>query len=93
MCRFGHEVEPEHSRVVEALLGQLAQERAVARKRAAACLGALAVVVADPLLNRLIAHLLAQIASSSRPDVVRTHIQVRAQVMHTSFGTVYGYTY
>ena len=42
-------------------LQQLRHQKPVVRKRANICLGALAVVISDPLLNRLMDDLLAQI--------------------------------
>eukprot|EP00611_Tribonema_gayanum_P000986 TRINITY_DN1074_c0_g1_i3.p1 TRINITY_DN1074_c0_g1~~TRINITY_DN1074_c0_g1_i3.p1 ORF type:complete len:839 (+),score=442.73 TRINITY_DN1074_c0_g1_i3:116-2632(+) len=83
MRRFGHEVEPEHNRVIEALLVQLGQERAVVRKRATACLGSIAVVLSDALLNKLVVHLLAQIKGSDRADIVRTLIQAIGTISRT----------
>ncbi len=60
------------------VLKQLPHERVVVRKRSATCLGSVAVVVSETLLNRLAEHLLQKIAESPPPDVVRTLIQVRA---------------
>lgn len=59
------------------VLEQLSHERVVVRKRAATCLGSVAVVVSESLLNRLALHLLHKIAESPPPDIVRTLIQVR----------------
>lgn len=59
--RFGHEIEEDHSAVVEALMAQLTHDKSVVRKKATACLGAAAVVLSDPLLNELTEGLLAQI--------------------------------
>lgn len=58
------------------VLKQLPHDRIVVRKRAATCLGSVAVVVSESLLNRLAVHLLKKIAESPAPDVVRTLIQV-----------------
>lgn len=58
------------------VLKQLPHERVVVRKRAATCLGSVAVVVSESLLNRLAVHLLQKISESPPPDVVRTLIQV-----------------
>lgn len=60
------------------VLKQLPHERVVVRKRAATCLGSVAVVVSEPLLNRLAVHLLQKISEEPPPDVVRTLIQVRS---------------
>lgn len=59
------------------VLQQLPHERVVVRKRAATCLGSVAVVVSEALLNRLAVHLLQKISESPPPDVVRTLIQVQ----------------
>lgn len=59
------------------VLKQLPHERVVVRKRAATCLGSVAVVVSEALLNRLAVHLLQKISESPPADVVRTLIQVR----------------
>lgn len=58
------------------VLRQLPHERVVVRKRAATCLGSVAVVVSETLLNRLAVHLLQKISESPPADVVRTLIQV-----------------
>ncbi|CAM9131552.1 unnamed protein product, partial [Ectocarpus sp. 12 AP-2014] len=70
--RFGREVESEHERIMTVVLKQLPHERVVVRKRAATCLGSVAVVVSESLLNRLAVHLLQKISESPPPDVVRT---------------------
>jgi cullin-associated NEDD8-dissociated protein 1 len=74
--RFGREVEAEHEKIITCVTTQLASDKPVVRKRATACLGTVATIVADPLLNRLTAHLLAQIKATQKPDIVRTYIQV-----------------
>lgn len=61
------------------VLEQLPHERVVVRKRAATCLGSVAVVVSESLLNRLALHLLQKIAESPSPDIVRTLIQVTSR--------------
>lgn len=62
------------------VLKQLPHERVVVRKRAATCLGSVAVVVSETLLNRLAVHLLQKISESPPPDVVRTLIQVKRRM-------------
>lgn len=66
----------QHERIMTVVLQQLPHERVVVRKRAATCLGSVAVVVSEALLNRLAVHLLQKISESPPPDVVRTLIQV-----------------
>ena len=75
--RFGQEVEPDHEKIVNCVTLQLASDKLVVRKRATACLGTVATVIADPVLNRLTTHLLAQIKCCKRADVMRTYIQVQ----------------
>ncbi|CAM9970460.1 unnamed protein product [Ascophyllum nodosum] len=81
--RFGREVESEHERIMTVVLKQLPHERVVVRKRAATCLGSIAVVVSESLLNRLAVHLLQKIAESPQPDVVRTLIQTIGTISRT----------
>lgn len=69
-------IQRQHERIMAVVLEQLPHERVVVRKRAATCLGSVAVVVSESLLNRLALHLLQKIAESPSPDVVRTLIQV-----------------
>ncbi|CAM9481770.1 unnamed protein product, partial [Ectocarpus sp. 8 AP-2014] len=81
--RFGREVESEHERIMTVVLKQLPHERVVVRKRAATCLGSVAVVVSESLLNRLAVHLLQKISESPPPDVVRTLIQTIGTISRT----------
>ena len=74
--RFGREIEPEHEKLVNCVTAQLASDTINVRKRATGCLGTVATVVADPVLNRLTSHLLAQIKSCKKADITRTYIQV-----------------
>lgn len=46
---------------METILTQLDNEKPVVRKRATAALGSLAVVLSEPLLNRLTENLLSQV--------------------------------
>ena len=60
------------------VLRQLESERAVIRKRAAACLGSLAIVASDYLLNRLVVDILDRLEverDHSRMVDIRTLIQ------------------
>eukprot|EP00903_Cladosiphon_okamuranus_P016633 g15341.t1 len=81
--RFGREVESEHERIMMVVLKQLPHERVVVRKRAATCLGSVAVVVSEMLLNRLAVHLLQKISESPPADVVRTLIQTIGTISRT----------
>jgi len=63
--RFGHLCMPrDHEQVMEQVVLQLHNERMVIRKRAANCLGALAVVSSDALLNNLVERVLSLIESA-----------------------------
>ncbi|CAM9180139.1 unnamed protein product, partial [Choristocarpus tenellus] len=73
--RFGREVEAEHEHIMTVVLKQLPHPKVVVRKRVTSCLGSVAVVVSDALLNRLADHLLREIAAEPAPDIVRTLIQ------------------
>jgi cullin-associated NEDD8-dissociated protein 1 len=68
--RFGAfpEVSSLHEATTTCLLAQLNHERKAVQKKATACLGAAAVVLADPLLNALVAQLLAS-TQESKVDV------------------------
>ncbi|CAM9488775.1 unnamed protein product, partial [Phaeothamnion confervicola] len=74
----------QHEHIMTVVLQQLLHERVVVRKRATSCLGSLAVVASDPLLNRLTEDLLQRIeASTSDPDVVRTLLQTIGTISRT----------
>ncbi|CAM9727695.1 unnamed protein product [Chrysoparadoxa australica] len=81
--RFGRAVEADHEHIMTAVLAQLNNVKAVVRKRATACLGALAVVLSDQLLNTATEHLLEQIEHSKKPELVRTHIQAIGAISRT----------
>ena len=59
--RFGKTVDNSHEAIMRTVQRQLLQARSMVTKRATACLGNLAVVLAQPLLNRLINELLLAI--------------------------------
>lgn len=81
--RFGRKVEGEHERVLLSGLQELRHPKPVVRKRANACLGALAVVASDALLNRLMEELLGQIAGGGGKRDVQTLIQTVGTVSRT----------
>ena len=59
----------------------LENERAVIRKRAASCLGSLAVVSSDSLLNRLVEDILDRLEKGDKQAVdIRTLIQTIGHV-------------
>lgn len=59
--RFGSLNDKDHVDIMNGIVAQLDHERMVIRKRAANCLGSLAVVSSDALLNRLVQTLLEKI--------------------------------
>eukprot|EP01038_Epipyxis_sp_PR26KG_P006809 gene6809-9325_t len=87
--RFGHLNENEHADIMKTVVLQLENERPVIRKRAANCLGSLAVVSNDGLLNKLIQTLLEKIelsektSSSLSSQETRTLIQTIGTISRT----------
>jgi len=86
--RFGHLVVPIHEHIMKALLKQLEYDRPVIRKRAAMCLGSLAVVSSDVLLNTLVEKILqliedAENANRSSSADTRTLIQTIGTISRT----------
>jgi len=71
--RFGSTVSEDHEAILEVVLDQLA-EKAVARKRAAFCLAALAACCSEQLLEELFGHLLKRLGKGSVEET-RTSIQ------------------
>lgn len=53
--------------ILAAVIQQLQHQKPVIRKKAAACLGALAATSSDALLHRMVANLLAEIESGGGP--------------------------
>ena len=70
-----------------AVIRQLDNEKSILKKRAAVCLGSLAVVSSDILLNRLIENILSQIENvekkSSNGTDARTLIQTVGTISRT----------
>jgi cullin-associated NEDD8-dissociated protein 1 len=98
LSRFGHLMDDkEHQSIMEIVVKQLLEvqsQRTVVRKRASNCLGALAVVASDNLLNHTVQLLLDQIeisekasaGSSTHQDLTRTLIQTIGTISRTSVG-------
>lgn len=96
--RFGHLMdEEEHGSIMEIVLKQLLElqsSRPVVRKRASNCLGSLAVVASDDLLNHMIQLLLDQIETSEKAsagspphqELTRTLLQTIGTISRTSVG-------
>ena len=78
--RFGHAVADAHPAVTSTLLAQLSHERKNVQKRATSCLGALAMVLSDGLLNGLVSQLLESAAEATS--------QTDARVLITAIGQV-----
>ena len=88
MRRFGHLVIGEHEQIMTTVLSQLDHPKPVIRKKAATCLGSLAVVSSDALLNRLVEKVLEMIEpssprSSSAESDTRTLIQTIGTISRT----------
>ena len=85
--RFGHFCTRDHDDIMTVVVRQLENERTVIRKRAAVCLGSLAVVSSDVLLNRLVENILDRIdvGRSNGPSVdIRTLIQTVGTISRTT---------
>jgi len=83
--RFGHLNASAHHEIMSAVVKQLQSDRAVIRKRAAHCLGALVVVSSDALLNSLVQILLEGIeaSTSATSQSTRTLIQTIGTISRT----------
>lgn len=85
--RFGGLNEKDHIEIMTVVVGQLDHDRPVIRKRATNCLGSLAVVSTDALLNRLVQTLLERIEQAekktSSSHATRTLIQTIGTVSRT----------
>jgi len=66
--RFGHLVVQSHDHIMKALVKQLEHDRPVIRKRAAMCIGSLAVVSSDVLLNTLVEKILQLIEDAEKSN-------------------------
>ncbi len=84
--RFGHLNERDHVDIMNIVTKQLKHDKAIIRKRSANCVGALAVVSSDVLLNQLVSALLDQIAVSEEQKHAvhtRTLIQTIGTISRT----------
>jgi hypothetical protein len=87
--RFGQLNAGSHPEIMKQVVKQLQSERAVIRKRAAHCLGALVVVSSDALLNSLMQILLdgieaaAKTSSGATSQSTRTLIQTIGTISRT----------
>jgi cullin-associated NEDD8-dissociated protein 1 len=73
--RFGHACATEHEQIMNLLVVQLTDASPLVRKRATACVGSLGVMASDPLLTRLIDHLIKGIQIKTDSADKRTLIQ------------------
>jgi cullin-associated NEDD8-dissociated protein 1 len=81
--RFGNNMDKFHERIMGTVLDLLAHPKLVVRKRAITCIGQLATVLQDPLLNRLTESLLTWIEAPREGHDVRTLIQTIGTVSRT----------
>eukprot|EP00944_MAST-04C_sp_MAST-4C-sp1_P000660 g660.t1 len=81
--RFGVEMDSQHEGVMGLILNQLSSKKISICKRATACIGSLAVVLADSLLNRLMVTLLQYISSPRDGQSVRILIQTVGMISRT----------
>ena len=84
--RFGHLNAASHNDIMKSVVKQLQNDRAVIRKRAAHCLGALVVVSSDALLNSLMQILLEGIEASAGSSASATSQTTRTLIQ--TIGTV-----
>jgi len=80
--RFGQLFVSEHEVIMHAVIRQLQNGKQVIRKRAALCLGSLAVVISDPLLNALVETLLSNTSNTSLNNT-QTLIQTIGSISRT----------
>ena len=83
--RFGHLAPREHEAIMNAVVRQLDHEKPVIRKRAAVCLGSLAVVSSDALLNRLVEIILEQIDCAEKK---KGNASVDTRTLIQTIGTI-----
>ncbi len=88
--RFGGLNDKDHVDIMNGIVAQLDHDRMVIRKRAANCLGSLAVVSSDALLNRLVQTLLEKIDQTEKKSAggfssqeTRTLIQTIGTISRT----------
>lgn len=81
--RFGMEMDSQHESVMGLVLNQLASKKISICKRSTACIGSLAVVLADSLLNRLMETLLLYISSPRDGQNIRILIQTVGMISRT----------
>lgn len=62
--RFGRCVQTDHERIMNVLLSQLQEARAIIKKRASICLGSLSTVISDELLDLMVKIILQQISKA-----------------------------
>jgi hypothetical protein len=75
IVRFGHEMEKFHEMLKSLIFVQLSAKNESISKRATSCIGSLAVVISDVLLNKLMDELLACIKKPRPEQDVRVLIQ------------------
>lgn len=85
--RFGHLIGKDHDDIMNAVVRQLSHENSGLQKRAAVCLGSLAVVSSDALLNKLVELILGKIDTADKKSKgsadARTLIQTIGTISRT----------
>ena len=88
LTRFGHLLSKEHEHIMSVVVLQLESDKVVVCKRASACLGALAVVSEDSLLDRMVRGLFEMISGEEakkgkRTAYIRTLLQTIGAISRT----------
>jgi cullin-associated NEDD8-dissociated protein 1 len=86
--RFGHLIGKDHDDIMNAVVRQLDNEKSALRKRAAVCLGSLAVVSSDSLLNKLVELILGQIEAAEKKSSCSADARTLIQTVGTISRTV-----
>jgi cullin-associated NEDD8-dissociated protein 1 len=86
--RFGHLIARDHDDIMNAVVRQLNHEKSGLQKRAAVCLGSLAVVSSDSLLNKLVELILGKIDTAEKKSKGSTEARTLIQTIGTISRTV-----
>lgn len=86
--RFGLLLTKEHDDIMKAIIPQLSHDKQPIKKRAASCLGSLAVVLSDALMNKLVDNLTQQNLkqASSNSSITTTNMDMRTLIQ--TFGAI-----
>ena len=87
--RFGHHLSAaRHDDIMSIIVRQLETDKAIVRKKAAMCLGSLALVSTDLLLNRLVESILSKIETGRHKGTSSCDIRTLIQTIGTISRTV-----